>query len=231
VVVLVVFAHAMIAAPVGQLEIPCQHVNRSGCPLHQLIRGSRAAPDVALPGQSYPTVVNKSVLSFDGTSASAPALAALVSRLNEAQRRAGRPSLGLLNPWLYQVHQDHPEAFLDVVVGDTASTEDHLCKLGFRAGPGWDPATGLGVPRFSRLLALLPRPGAPVSSAALETWEPGAPERPVDPWWMLALGSPLLVAGCWLGRLRRSGQDLREPLLGSEGIVNHEAGDRHASRC
>ncbi|OLP74012.1 Tripeptidyl-peptidase 1 [Symbiodinium microadriaticum] len=74
-----------------------------------------SARDVALPGQSYP-----------------------VSRLNEAQRRAGRPSLGLLNPWLYQ---------------------DHLCKLGFRAGPGWDPATGLGVPRFSRLLALLPRPG------------------------------------------------------------------------
>ncbi|OLP80804.1 Physarolisin [Symbiodinium microadriaticum] len=149
---------------VGQLEIPCQHVNRSGCPLHNLIRGTRAAPDVALPGQSYPTVVNKSVLSFDGTSASAPALAALVSRLNEAQRRAGRPSLGLLNPWLYQVHEDHPEAFLDVVVGDTASTEDHLCKLGFRAGPGWDPATGLGVPRFSRLFALLPRPGCTISA-------------------------------------------------------------------
>lgn len=47
----------------------------------------------------------------------------------------------------------------EVVVGDTASTETRLCRFGFRAAPGWDPATGLGVPRFSVLRELLPNLG------------------------------------------------------------------------
>ena len=50
----------------------------------------------------FEVLVNRSVFSFDGTSASAPALAALISRLNGEQLRRGRPPLGLLNPWLYQ---------------------------------------------------------------------------------------------------------------------------------
>ncbi len=47
-------------------------------------------------------LVNRSVYSYDGTSASAPALAALISRLNGLQSERGEPPLGLLNPWLYQ---------------------------------------------------------------------------------------------------------------------------------
>ena len=46
-----------------------------------------------------------------------------------------------------------------MVVGDTASTETRLCPFGFRAAPGWDPATGLGVPRFAALRELLPNLG------------------------------------------------------------------------
>lgn len=139
-----------------EIKVPCQHIAKTGCSLSNLVQDSRAAPDVALPGQSYPVLVNKSVFGFDGTSASAPALAALISRLNGLQAQRGQPPLGLLNPWFYQVHRDHPQAFLDVVVGDTASTETRLCRFGFRAAPGWDPATGLGVPRFSVLRELLP---------------------------------------------------------------------------
>lgn len=47
-------------------------------------------------------LVNHSVYSFDGTSASAPAFAALISRLNGLQAERDQPPLGLLNPWLYQ---------------------------------------------------------------------------------------------------------------------------------
>lgn len=36
-----------------------------------------------------------------GTSAAAPAFAAIISLLNDARLRAGRPSLGFLNPLLY----------------------------------------------------------------------------------------------------------------------------------
>ena len=35
-------------------KIPCQHIARTGCFLDNLVKDSRAAPDVALPGQSYP---------------------------------------------------------------------------------------------------------------------------------------------------------------------------------
>eukprot|EP00435_Cladocopium_sp_Y103_P027600 s3937_g6.t2 len=83
-----------------EIKVPCQHIAKTGCSLRNLVQDSRAAPDVALPGQNYP-----------------------------------------------------------VVVGDTASTETSLCRFGFRAAPGWDPATGLGVPRFSALQELLPKLG------------------------------------------------------------------------
>ncbi|CAJ1403332.1 unnamed protein product [Effrenium voratum] len=184
--------------------VPCQHIKGSGCSLATLLQESRAAPDVALPGQSYPVLVNKSAVAFDGTSASAPALAALVSLLNAEQLRRGRPALGLLNPWLYQVHRDHPEAFLDVVVGDTASTETQLCDLGFPAIPGWDPATGLGVPRFAALRRSLPKPQGPSSPDATS-------EVPVK----LGLSGSLQ---CRLGRFSFS-PDSRQLALALLGLV------------
>jgi len=141
-----------------RLTSPCQHISPdSGCAVDDLLRTKRAAPDVALPGQSYLVLVNGSVISMDGTSASAPALAAMVSLLNSEQIRRGRPPLGLLNPWLYQSYARQPGAFLDVKVGSTGSSEDNQCSWGWEAAPGWDPATGLGVPRFEALRALLPK--------------------------------------------------------------------------
>merc|ERR1712203_1112062 len=97
---------------------------------------------------------------FDGTSASSPAFAAMVSLLNEERRRQGKPPLGFLNPWLYSAHSQDAGAFLDVVVGDTGSNELDSCASGFRAAPGWDPATGLGVPQFDTLRRLLPASSA-----------------------------------------------------------------------
>ena len=38
-----------------------------------------------------------------GTSASTPVFAAIVGRLNAARLAAGKPVLGFLNPWLYQI--------------------------------------------------------------------------------------------------------------------------------
>lgn len=179
-----------------EIKVPCQHIAKTGCSLSNLVQDSRAAPDVALPGQSYPVLVNKSVFGFDGTSASAPALAALISRLNGLQAQRGQPPLGLLNPWFYQVHRDHPQAFLDVVVGDTASTETRLCRFGFRAAPGWDPATGLGVPRFSVLRELLPSMNRMNCSASppstllerTDSWH-------ILPWQFLPIAAVLVACG------------------------------------
>lgn len=158
-----------------ELGTPCQHLSSSAsCALEPLLHRTRVSPDVALPGNSYPTMVNGSLGLFDGTSASSPALAAMISLLNAEQHRRGQPPLGFLNPWLYSVYKKHPGAFTDVVVGDTGSTVSELCAFGFRAGPGWDPATGLGVPRLDALIKLLPSRGAAAMRAA------AAPEEMVD---------------------------------------------------
>ena len=37
-----------------EIKVPCQHIAKTGCSLSNLVQDSRAAPDVALPGQSYP---------------------------------------------------------------------------------------------------------------------------------------------------------------------------------
>merc|ERR1712151_579919 len=86
-----------------------------------------------------------------GTPASAPTSASLVSLLNEARLKAGKPAMGHLNPWLYQ----HPEAFTDIIVGTDAIGRggQSLGKYGFECTKGWDPVTGLGTPIFGKMLS------------------------------------------------------------------------------
>lgn len=139
----------------------CPHLDEQRCNLAPLFGATRASPDVSAPGSHFPVMINGSVTLFDGTSASSPAFGAMVTLLNTEQLRRGRPPLGLLNPWLYSTFKRHPEAFVDVVVGDNGATEEQTCPWGFRAFPGWDAATGLGVPLFDVLLAHLPTAGKP----------------------------------------------------------------------
>lgn len=110
----------------------------------------RATPDVSALGWAYPVVVNGLVIPVAGTSASAPAFAAMVSLLNEARIQKGKKQLGFLNPFLYQ----NADAFTDVVEGTNAiSRQGTSYPYGFACGKGWDPVTGLGTPKFDKLLA------------------------------------------------------------------------------
>lgn len=80
-----------------------------------------------------------------GTSYSAPAIAGIISLLNEARLDQNLPPMGFLNPFLYTAG---PDAFIDVVKG--ANNMD--AKLtGWIATEGWDAATGLGIPNFEML--------------------------------------------------------------------------------
>lgn len=109
----------------------------------------RATPDVAALGEGFQVVSNGAVRDVGGTSASAPTFAGLVSLLNEARIRAGCPPLGHLNPWLYQ----NPGMFTDITLGTNAISREGLkLHAGFRCAPGWDPATGLGSPKFDEML-------------------------------------------------------------------------------
>lgn len=106
--------------------------------------GGRATPDVAALGEGFQVVNDGRIVSVGGTSASTPTFAALVSLLNEARLKAGKPAMGYLNTWLYQ----HPEAFTDITHGSNGRP-----GYGYECTRGWDPVTGLGTPLFDKMLA------------------------------------------------------------------------------
>lgn len=144
-------------APWQQLTAPCLQDKSGRCSLDEMVQKNRGVPDVSLPGSSFPTVVGQEVSLLDGTSASAPLFTAFVANLNAEQMRRGQPPLGFMNPWLYKTAAKSPRTFIDVTVGGIGSTVEERCDWGFNAEPGWDPASGLGVPQFDRLLDFLPK--------------------------------------------------------------------------
>eukprot|EP01126_Amoeba_proteus_P006024 TRINITY_DN1208_c0_g2_i2.p1 TRINITY_DN1208_c0_g2~~TRINITY_DN1208_c0_g2_i2.p1 ORF type:complete len:710 (-),score=120.24 TRINITY_DN1208_c0_g2_i2:95-2224(-) len=122
--------------------------------------GGRAYPDISTVGHNLMTVISGSMTPVDGTSASAPIFAGIVSLLTDARLRAGKPALGFLNPLLYQIAEEVPDAFRDVVVGEnkcsTFNSPDNdgsksCCPYGFSASAGWDPVSGLGTPVYDVL--------------------------------------------------------------------------------
>jgi kumamolisin len=117
--------------------------------------GRRAVPDVSahasmLPG--WPVVIANNWVEDAGTSASAPLVAGAFAVLSARERSAGRPPLGPVNGLLYA---SPAQAVFDVVSGDNGYDRRVPAN---RAGPGYDLASGLGVPRLDALTAALPPP-------------------------------------------------------------------------
>ncbi|KAH9941646.1 family S53 protease [Epithele typhae] len=114
----------------------------------------RAFPDISAQGTNYSIAINGVTQLVSGTSAAAPAVAAIVSLLNDRLLSAGQPPLGFLNPLLYAAAAQG--ALNDVVGGSNPGGADsNGCGTdGFPALEGWDAATGLGTPNFAALLQL-----------------------------------------------------------------------------
>ena len=96
-----------------------------------------------------------------GTSASTPVFAGVLALLNQYQISTGvqsRPGLGNVNPMLYTLAQTTPGIFNDITVGSNIVPCDVGTKdcpdgtLGFKAGPGYDLATGLGSADIYKLV-------------------------------------------------------------------------------
>jgi kumamolisin len=118
---------------------------------------NRAVPDVSAladisPG--WPVVTDGVLHTVGGTSGSSPLTAAATALVAGAERAAGRPPLGLVNGWFYTAAAQ-PDAFFDVVQGNNDLERVGCCT----AGPGYDTASGLGVPNWDALPATLPAPG------------------------------------------------------------------------
>ena len=69
----------------------------------------------------------------------------MIGLLNDLRLGAGKPSLGFLNPFLYQ----SASALTDIT--DGASGGGCGTFEGFPAVKGWDPVTGLGTPDYTAL--------------------------------------------------------------------------------
>lgn len=91
-----------------------------------------------------------------GTSSSSPFFAGLVALLNGARLEKGMSPMGFINPWLYKVAAEHPDAFYDVTKGNNYYTSKNVGgkNIGYVAQPGWDPVTGLGTPNMRVLVNL-----------------------------------------------------------------------------
>ncbi len=128
--------------------------------------GKRGYPDVAAVGAGCEMAATGStgeLSRVDGTSCSAPIVAGIVSLVNSQLLDRGKAPMGFLNPLLYRMAADHPEAFNDVTVGVNACLDDRrkCCEHGWPAKKGWDPVTGLGTINYpfflSYVLNIAPR--------------------------------------------------------------------------
>ncbi|KAF2840230.1 tripeptidyl-peptidase-like protein [Patellaria atrata CBS 101060] len=121
----------------------------------------RGFPDLAAQGQGYRVVDKRRVISVGGTSASAPTVAAIISRISAARIQVGKPPLGFLNPWIYSKGF---KGLTDIVNGGSRGCTGQSIYSGlpapyvpyasWNATEGWDPVTGYGTPDFQKLLEL-----------------------------------------------------------------------------
>ena len=80
-----------------------------------------------------------------------PLMAGLIARINEATTKKFGKTVGFINPLIYAAHTQG--VFRDITVGNNDITGD-LHGM-YKAGPGWDACSGLGVPNGEALQNLL----------------------------------------------------------------------------
>lgn len=128
----------------------------------------RGFPDVAGHSVSpnYEVIYAGKQSGSGGTSAAAPVWAAIVGLLNDARFRAGKPSLGWLNPLVYKYG---PKVLTDITGGYAIGCDGNNTQSGkpepagsgvvpgarWNATAGWDPVTGYGTPDFGKLKDLV----------------------------------------------------------------------------
>ncbi|EFQ97717.1 tripeptidyl-peptidase 1 [Nannizzia gypsea CBS 118893] len=123
----------------------------------------RAFPDIAAQGSNFAVYDKGRMTGVSGTSASAPAMAAIIAQLNDFRLAKGSPVLGFLNPWIYSKGFS---GFTDIVDGGSKGCTGYDIYSGLKAKKvpyaswnatkGWDPVTGFGTPNFQALTKVLP---------------------------------------------------------------------------
>ena len=110
----------------------------------------RATPDVSALATNYRLLTASSWGCLSGTSAATPVFAGLISLINDQLVAKGKPTVGFINPALYQYKSE--SIGFDVVNGNNKAQG---CKTGFNAVKGYDPITGRGTPDYKILEKIL----------------------------------------------------------------------------
>jgi len=116
----------------------------------------RGYPDVSALGDLYPIVLQDKVIAVDGTSASTPLFAGILSLLHDVAHFNGDVLPSHINPLLYE----SISSFHDITEGNNncgRMTQEGMCDCtcvsgsasGWSALNGWDPVTGLGTLNFT----------------------------------------------------------------------------------
>ncbi|KAF8263866.1 subtilisin-like protein [Lactarius quietus] len=117
----------------------------------------RGFPDISAQALGFIFFYKGELTLRDGTSGSAPAVAGIISLLNDYLISKGKPPLGFLNPRLYS---ELLPGFNDITSGSNPGCGTD----GFSAVVGWDPVTGLGTPDFIKLMEIIDNNGASSSN-------------------------------------------------------------------
>eukprot|EP00164_Ancoracysta_twista_P014132 GFYU01022883.1.p1 GENE.GFYU01022883.1~~GFYU01022883.1.p1 ORF type:complete len:735 (+),score=113.09 GFYU01022883.1:110-2206(+) len=130
-------------------------------------RTNRGLPDISAFGDHMARFIHgRAAGGGEGTSFSSPVLAGLLAVVNDYQIERQRPTLGFVNPLLYRMAKEKPEALNDVVKGHNkcgrhktcaacGCSAPTCCQYGYETAEGWDPATGLGTINVGRMLEYL----------------------------------------------------------------------------
>jgi subtilase family serine protease len=129
----------------------------------------RAVPDVSAAASSFPgwPVVLGGHWTVDaGTSGAAPLVAAAMAVVSADLQRQHLPPVGPADGLFYYLARCRPSALWDVVKGNNGFFRKVPARY---ARPGYDLASGLGVPQFAQVAQLIPSPGAAVSGGCPTT--------------------------------------------------------------
>jgi tripeptidyl-peptidase-1 len=107
----------------------------------------RGYPDLSAQGLYFQFVWNSTNSVISGTSASSPLMASILALVNDALIASGKPTLGFLNPWLYQKGY---KGFTDILSGGNGGCN----TTGFPVTKDWDAVTGWGTPIFPEIVKL-----------------------------------------------------------------------------
>ena len=95
----------------------------------------RGYPDVSMPGNNVQIVLNNQWGGVDGTSASAPMFAGMVSLVNAYRKNIGKSTVGWMNPGIYQANGYFTN---DVISGSNQCTRGVCCTTArFNCTKGW----------------------------------------------------------------------------------------------